>query len=165
VNSLLEPRFNISTLLPCKTNFPNSFKIPPIKEVPTVTEKECEKNGEIQKPAPLPERFELPSSQLLDAIHHTAQKNLSQHPNLFGSYQPDVLVALGILLQEVIFASKESNQMMTSFPNQFLEETAPNLFDILGPEIIDPEHRGSLIETLKNKKKRTRPEHLFTPGL
>lgn len=163
VNRLLEPRFNVSTFLPSTTGFANAIKIPSHDIAEKDKGKKIEKR-EIDNQTFAPDRFELPSNQMLDAIHHAAQKNLMRNPKTFGSYQPDVLIALGILLQEVAFASKETNETVPIIPNHILEERAPNLFDVLGPQVVDLEYRNGLVETLKNRKKRVRLERLFHGG-
>ena len=163
VTRLLEPRFNVSSFLPSTTGFPHAIKIPSHDIAEEDKVKKIEKQ-EIDNQTFAPDRFQLPSNQMLDAIHHAAQRNLMRNSKTFGCYQPDVLIALGILLQEAAFASKETNETVPIIPNHILEERAPNLFDVLGPLVVDSEHRNGLVETLKNKKKRVRLERLFDGG-
>ena len=83
-------------------------------------------------------RFALPDTALLDAIHTTCSeyytKNSNPDPkeNLMGKLNGEIMMMLGILIQELI-RSKQENTFLTNDQVHYL---APNLVDLFGEEVM-----------------------------
>lgn len=113
---------------PLKTQFPGAIQLPQedFEEIDpdlrvTLTEK----------------RLELPSFELLDSIHGAAAEYFtSENSDMMGKLQPGLLIALGILVQEMEWDE------LPEFHGKYLTaeqvmENAPNIKDLIGIDSLD----------------------------
>ena len=140
--------------IPHSTSYPNSI---PLSDNNNLDD--CHIDEKFDSDAERNDRFKLPSHDLLSAIYTLAHEKLKEEPTIFGNFQPSVLVALGILLQEIVIANQD--QEYDVIPHHIITAIAPNIYDVLGTKITNQDYRAELLETLKPKRKRKRPEHLF----
>jgi hypothetical protein len=90
-------------------------------------------------------RFELPSTELLDAIHAKTSNMFAESESrergvksMFGKFRGESLVTLGILVQEML-RGQINGSNTKKITDEQVEGLAPNLVDILGEDILkDP---------------------------
>ncbi len=109
--------------MPDTSKFPNQIDIPV-----DILQLESEIKGQESKQH-VDGRYALPSNDLLNAIHDIARKII--HPLCHGTLAPELLVGIGILVQELIWEEKAPSSLDL---NDMLERT-PSILDVLGSEM------------------------------
>jgi hypothetical protein len=112
--------------LPLKTNFPNIISIPQDSdidedEIATLTDN----------------RLALPSFELLDSIHGAAADYFArENSGMMGKLPPGLLVALGILVQEMEWDESPEFHGKYLTAEQVMEN-GPNIKDLIGVDSVD----------------------------
>jgi hypothetical protein len=104
-----------------------------------VRKKLAERNHDLEVDRAM-ERFACPSSELLDAIHYRVAKQFEMLSDSYGIERrgkllPSTLVALGILVQELIY-DQQPEYHQTTLTDEQVNILAPNRIDLLGNQSI-----------------------------